>query len=820
MKKTLSGILPLLLLVLSFISLNAQEVSFDRFTENKVLKEGFYNLYVDEPQNKIFLEVDRWEVPFLYVNFLTSGVGSNDIGLDRGQLGDTRVVYFKKFGNKVLLIQPNLKYRAESDNEQEKQSVEEAFAQSVLAGFEIKAEKEGKYLIDLSDFLMQDVHGVAKRLKQSGQGSYSLAKEKSVLYLDNTKCFPKNTEMEVMLTFDGSPQGQYIRQVVPSPEMVTVRMRHSFVELPDDDYNPRAYHPFSGFYDISYMDYAAPITEDMTSRFIARHRLIKKNPDQAISDPMEPIVYYVDRGAPELVKQALIEGASWWNEAFEAAGFSNAFMVKELPAGADPLDVRYNVIQWVHRSTRGWSYGASVIDPRTGEIIKGHVSLGSLRVRQDFLIAQAFTSPYSDGVPEKEADQPLLDMALARIRQLSAHEVGHTIGLRHNFAASYNSRASVMDYPHPLIRLDENGEIDLSDAYDTGIGEWDKITIRFGYGVFEDEKNGPVEVLNAAKKDGYKYVSDADARAQNGIHPFGHLWDNGLNPAVELERLLDVRKKALANFSSNALKEGTSLSELEKTLAPLYYSHRYQTEAAVKIVGGMDFEYNVKGSNNETSQLIDPAIQRNAIATLMKTLDPANLDIPMELYQQLQPPAPGFGRNRESIPTQSGPAFDPLAAAKASASHTLSLLLNSARANRLVLYRGYSEDQPGLTSVFDALEKQVFNLSQNATSTQKLIAHEIMSITLTELFDLAEDENSHFAVRAQTRAFIAALKQHIELSVNRNELTQSVGMALLEQIDQYEKGEYEPQKTEVPDMPDGSPIGQEVRCGFAYRSHL
>jgi hypothetical protein len=402
--------------------------------ENHKEYKGFFNFKYSEKDDKIFLEVKDLDEEFLYVHSLTTGIGSNDVGLDRGKLGSEAVVKFIKAGNKLLLIQPNLKYRAITENALEKKSVEEAFARSVLYGFEIKEKKGEAYLIDFTQFLMEDAQGVANTLRNGKYGSFSLNKSKSALSLESTKAFPENVEFEALLTFDGEATSPALREVLPNNNSLTVTQHHSFVKLPDNNYKKRAFDPRSGAIYISYFDYSTPVFEPIEKRYITRHRLEKKNPDLAVSEAIEPIVYYLDPGTPEPVRSALLDGARWWDEAYETIGYKNAFQVKMLPEGADPLDVRYNVIQWVHRSTRGWSYGASVIDPRTGEIIKGHVSLGSLRIRQDFLIAQALLNkPFAK---RDDAHSEMMEMAIARIRQLAAHEVGHTIGFTHNFSAS------------------------------------------------------------------------------------------------------------------------------------------------------------------------------------------------------------------------------------------------------------------------------------------------------------------------------------------------------------------------------------------------
>jgi len=367
-------------------SLPQEKSGIVAFTEGMQKQEGYFNFYYDEGVGKLFLEVDKINEEFLYVNSLAAGIGSNDIGLDRGQLDGEHVVRFEKYGNKLMLVQPNYDYRAVSNNQDEVKSVAEAFASSVIGGFEIKTKSDDTYLIDITDWLLRDSHDVSGRLRSANQGNFSVDKSRSAIYMDATFNFPKNTEFESLLTFSGEAKGWWLRSVTPSSDAVTVRTHHSFIELPDSNYTPRVFDPRSGFFSISYQDYATPIEEPLVKRFIVRHRLEKKDPNATLSKAVEPIIYYVDRGAPEPIRSALIEGASWWNQAFEAAGYKDAFQVKVMPEGAHPLDVRYNVIQWVHRSTRGWSYGSGITDPRTGEMIKGHVSLGSLRVRQDFKI--------------------------------------------------------------------------------------------------------------------------------------------------------------------------------------------------------------------------------------------------------------------------------------------------------------------------------------------------------------------------------------------------------------------------------------------------
>ena len=436
------------------------------FTEDMEKHPGFFTYYWDDKMGKIWLEVDKLDQEFLYYSSLKTGVGSNDIGLDKSQLGDRKIIKFERIGPKVLLTQVNYDYRALSDNHKEVEAVDDAFAKSVVGGFEVAAEEEDKVLVDATCFFIRDAKHVVNRLKDKEQGEYQLDEKRSAIYLSATKNFPLNTEVEVTLTFEGKNPGDWLKSVSPDPEVVTVRVHHSLVHLPDDDYKPRKFDIRSSYLAIKYMDYATPVTESIEKRFICRHRLKKKDPSAKISEPVEPIVYYVDPAVPEPIRTALVDGGAWWNLAYEAIGYKEAFRVKILPDDADPMDIRYNMINWVHRSTRGWSYGMTINDPRTGEIIKGNVSLGSLRIRQDFMIAMGLMGEYTE---EGDNSNEAYQMALARIRQLSVHEVGHTIGLGHNYASNLNGRSSVMDYPAMWVK-EKDGKLDLSEAYEVGVG--------------------------------------------------------------------------------------------------------------------------------------------------------------------------------------------------------------------------------------------------------------------------------------------------------------------------------------------------------------
>ena len=796
-----SAIAITVLFVVSTSSALAALPSIGEFTSDMTKKEGLIPVYYDDESDKVYLAVPTDHAEYLFQSSLPYGVGSNDIGLDRGQLGDTRLVSFEKFGNKVLLKQHNTKYRATQGSAAEKQSIDEAFADSVIAGFTLVAKSDSTSLIDYTPFLLSDIHGIGNRMARTNQGSFSVDKMRSGVYLPKTKGFEKNTELEALVTFAGKKPGEYVQQVTPDPESVSVHLHHSFVALPDDNYTPREYHPYSGYWKFSYFDYSTPISEPTEQRFITRHRLNKKTPHAAKSEAVEPIVYYLDPGIPEPVMTALKEGASWWNQAYEAAGYKDAFQVKVLPEGADPMDVRYNVINWVHRATRGWSYGSSVVDPRTGEIIKGHVTLGSLRVRQDYLIALGLTSPFKEGNTDTTAQQ---EMALDRIRQLSAHEVGHTLGIAHNFAASENNRASVMDYPHPKISI-KNGKISLEGAYDKGIGAWDIHAVEYGYQDFAsdvEEAEALAKIIVKGRNEGLSFKSDPDTRSSRHASANGHMWENGSNPLDAFDEISQVRELALANLGLDTLSPNSSLSSLENALVPIYLLHRYQLEAVAKQVGGLVYEYERKGDYTQAQgqQFVAPAVQQRAMQQLITATTADYLTIPESVLALIPPTAYGDDITREHFKGKMGLMLDPVSAAASASNFAFELLLHPERLNRLEWQTRSTDDRRKKVGV-SMLVKQILNVHWYKNKSQSPLAKRLQLVALNAVMKAVTNDKLAPEVKMEAELALLEFSEWLDDKADDNQYE-----ILKEQFDTYWASKAWPSTFEVEPLPPGSPI--------------
>jgi len=798
----------ILLLALVFCSsIQAQDAkSYSEFVARKELHDGYFPILFDDATGKVFLVIPAGREEFIFQGSLPRGLGSNDVGLDRGQLGETRLVKFERVGDKVLLRQLNTNYRAVSENPAERMAVEQAFGSSVIWGFKVAFRDTARTIVDYTPFLLSDIHRVVATLKSTQQGDFKLDESRSAPYLPRTKAFPQNSELEATLTFTGDKPGSEVRSVAPEATSFSVGVHHSLIALPPLGYEPRRFVPYSGFWSVDYVDYAQPLGADLVQRYIPRHRLKKKDPAAARSEPIEPIVYYLDPGTPEPIRSALLDGARWWNQAFEAIGYTNAFQVRMLPDDVDPMDVRYNVIQWVHRSTRGWSYGSSVIDPRSGEIIKGHVTLGSLRVRQDELIAQGLLSPFGAANGDTAAIQ---SMALARLRQLAAHEVGHTLGISHNFAASRNNRASVMDYPHPRLRPTADGaSVDISNAYGVGLGPWDNYVIAYGYSDVAkgDEARFLADLVARTQQSGLRYVTDQDSRSIESFNSVSALWDDGDDALAEFDNLLNVRRIALGRFGADSIPAGTPWSELAKVVVPVYYLHRYQVEAVAHLVGGVDFSYAIKGDRlPTTASPVSAPTQSAAVDALLRALSPEVLALDPKLVSLIAPPAYGYSASRENPPSRTAGAFDPVTLAEAAGEHVLTQLLAPARLARMQIQHTLDDSTPSNRELFDRLiDKSVRSeiLAGLAGQVQQRINLLVVERMLMLAYGDAAVSETRSAARASTQALADWLASHSK----RRQANAAHYRLLADMIDKATRDQSFKRRGDVAAMPPGSPI--------------
>ena len=781
-------------------------------------KDGFVDLYLDAEGGRVLVALpapdeDGVSLRAIQATGLTAGLGSNPIGLDRGRANGGEIVAFRKVGEKVVAEIENWAYRASADNPLERKAVRDSFARSfVWSGEILGTGPEGELLVDLSTYLTRDTMNVRATLKQHPKGgAFQVSKDLSMPDVSAALAFPDNVEFDAFLTLTSDEPKAEVWATAADARSVTLVQHTSLVRLPDDGYTPRMFDPRSGAIDVGYYDFSAPLTGQVGQSFARRFRLQKQDPTAESSPAKEPIVFYVDSGAPQEIRDALIEGASWWADAFEAAGFPDSFRVEVLPEGAHPLDVRYNVIQWVHRQTRGWSYGGGLTDPRTGEMLKANVILGSQRVRQDRMIFEGLAGAEKTGMGE--ANDPV-QIALSRIRQLSAHEVGHTLGFAHNFAASSNDRASVMDYPAPFVRVGQGGDLDFSAAYDVGIGEWDKVTTMWLYRQYTegvDESAAGDALLESARASGLRYIDDPQGRGVGTAHPYASVWDNGADPVASLLNVMQVRDVALENFGLNVLQSGEPTSRLRAVIVPIYLYHRYQVNAAAKMIGGYEFHYAETGEADAAGAPVPASQQRAALDALVATLDPAVLDLPNDTLDLLTPPLVSFrgaGAGAEYFPGETGAMFDLLTAADTSASQTLSALFHPQRVARLIETQRRDAEALGYGEVLAKVEATLFVGAE--TPRQAGILHREQIRYVSTLIELSASSAATPAAVAQTNAYLSSLKDRLSkrqrrMAASDTAVRAELGRRIAAHLDRPSPAAL-PSSSAV-DIPPGSPIG-------------
>jgi hypothetical protein len=780
-------------------------------TTGLVRHDGFIPFYFDEHSGKLLFEVQRVDQDFLYLYSLSTGLGSNDRGLDRGTTGDEAVVAFQRFGPRLFLVSRNLRFRASRDTI-EARAVAESFATSVLASFPILAEEGGRVLIDASDFVLQDVFNVRGSLQGSQQGAFRLDRTRSAIYTPRTRAFPKNTEVDVLLTFESDAPGSDVARHTPDARALTLREHHSFVELPDDNYKPRAFDPRVGVFPLTFYDFSQPLNRSPQVRWLDRWRLEKKDPAAAISEPVKPIVYYLDRGIPEPYRTAFRQGASWWNQTFEAAGFRNAILVEDLPDTVDPMDARYSVIQWVHRSQPGFSVGQSFVDPRTGEIIKAALKMDSYRSITDYNIfagmEPAMDDATQDWITSLDPKVNGTEFTMSRRRQHLAHEMGHTLGLAHNYISHSYGRGSVMDYPGPLVTLRKDGTIDLSQAWRTGTGSYDTLAIRYAYTQYAspaDEKAGLSALVRDAIAKGVTFLTDRDADA--GVTPEVTRWLNGDDAVKELERETAIRDVLLAKFNDNVIANGDPMWMLSERLVPVYLHHRYAIEGAIKAVGGVNYAFALKGDTQVPTRIVDPARQRQALSALLSTMQPKELAIPERILAKLPPSPYGFSGGW-SFDSPAGIVFDPLAVARALSGYVADGLLQPERVERMIASHARDAAAPSADEVIGAMIESVYSTAKASTPYEFALRRAARRAVVDALLGLSANPRATADARAVAEDRLNRLAVRLATVNVTDSDDRAANAAVVRDARNWLDRRIPPPKTSgVIQLPPGTPIG-------------
>jgi hypothetical protein len=768
-------------------------------------RDGFIPLYLDEKNGKILMEVPRDSMRFLLFAQEATGLGSNPLGFDRGAADDDRVVHVQRTGDRLLLVVENWKYRSSlGANSPNGESVMESFPPSTMASMPVLASENGRILVDATDLFVRDWLSVGERLQSEHEGNYSLSKDRSSVYTPFTKAFPDNTEIDIAQTFvaNGAP-GNTVSQVAADGRAFTLRVHYSLVRLPNDEYRPRVADPRIGFFGVDFKDFGQPIQGRLDVHWISRFRLERTNPNDPNSPIKNPIVYYIDPAIPEPMHSASVTGAKFWSEAFERAGLKGGFVVKDLPAGADPMDVRYNMVLWINRNERGWSFGGSLGDPRTGENIKGVAHMDSHRNRTAYNLYAALM-----GADPSPADTHFV---LGRVRQVTAHEIGHTLGMAHNYIASTYERGSVMDYPAPRIMLDAKGAVDVSQAYAMGPGDYDVWAIRWGYGIFPaaSEADSLKAIMAEGLKKGYLYLTDQDARPDFSSDPRTNLWDDAATATLFLQRQMDVRRVAMKEFGLRNIRDGEAVALLHDRFVPLYLFHRFGISATARTLGGMEYSFALRGDGENATRLIDPARQRAALKMLVGALAPSELAIPDTILRLLAPAPPGYSGGVEIFASRTRPAFDEFGAARTLAQMIIDNVLQKDRAARLVEFAPHQTNPLTLSETIDALAAATLTKSGTDAKSEALLRVSRRAL-VDRVMLLAADSTALGQVRAIAAYKLGAWKTMAKTRSATGSVEDRAFWSLIaSDIAHYQEEGTLPSFTPALRAPPGDPFGED-----------
>jgi Met-zincin/Domain of unknown function (DUF5117) len=763
-------------------------------------QDGFLPYYWDAKKGMLLVELSpsARDREFLYFVGMGSGVGSTKLFADRGTIGRGSVCRFRQVGVRALVIAENSSFRAENGSADLKKSVELSFPTSVLAALPVEAEQEGTLLVNANSLLLRDATDLLSQLRRPTQAingqmvrqevhdsNWKLDETRNVIDLEASGSFPRNTEIEALLTFTNDGDADLNQ---PDTHVLSVHEHHSFVALPETGFTPREADPRVGFFGDAFQDFSQPFDRPLRRQYIARWRLEKKDPTAPLSEPLMPIVFYLDRAVPEPMRSALRRGALWWNVAFEQAGFKNALRIEDLPEGANPLDVRYPTIQWTNRSGRGWSVGMTQSDPRTGEIVHAIVQLDSHRMR-------TVHSYWESTVPSgKSNEEPALDsfaaldnldtqiseeqVMLNRVALLTCHEMGHVLGLDHDFVASTFGRGSVMDYYAPRVKIRADGSADLSDAYMQGLGSYDNYVIEWGYS--SGAPNATAE-QERARLDGIVRKALAQRIVWGNYNdPRWNAYDDGPDPVSWLRQIWPVRDALLSHYGAHLLRPGELASLLASRFPLIYLFHRYALSAAINVVGSAKIPPSLAGDGQEPVEVWPAASQREALQLVLKALDPKELEIPASLWRLLAPPEPDRD-DSERFNSSAGYLFSPQDGARAVADIVAGGLLDAQRMQRLAVIAHESGGGLSPDEVVSALVQASFPAAgSSATSRGSEVGDAVQTQVAERLMVLSADANATPEVQSAALAGVYRVQKivHAQQSSTARRLDREIGLFL------------------------------------------